>query len=35
VAFFDAAATKIYVLALHRRVSPFAPYVFPFTGTKP
>jgi hypothetical protein len=36
VAFFDAAAaTKIYVLALHRRISPFDPYVFPFTGTKP
>jgi hypothetical protein len=31
VAFFDAAATKIYVLALHRRISPFDPYVFPFT----
>jgi hypothetical protein len=35
VAFFDAAATKIYVLALHRRSSPFYDYVFPFTGTKP
>ena len=35
VAFFDAAATKIYVLALHKRSSPFDPYVFPFTGTKP
>jgi hypothetical protein len=38
VAFFDAdpaAPTKMYVLALHRRISPFDPYVFPFTGTKP
>jgi hypothetical protein len=37
VAFFDAdpAPTKMYVLALHRRSSPFYDYVFPFTGTKP
>jgi hypothetical protein len=38
VAFFDAdpaAPTKMYVLALHRRISPQYDYVFPFTGTKP